>query len=292
MIYYWSALGNSHEFQKRILINNDKEWSVSDPTRQEKIIFWYQYNKSIIFFYSITNGKCIRDESRYTAPICYELLNYITSSFNGMENQHLGMIWKWFYLCFLSFLFDGPPMPSPCSPSSPPPPTDVVSAPLPWHTGQWWCGGHSGPPTVPAYHNGGTVGRGGRPPPGLPHTPLRACAINVLWAPYLLPPSTYTPQWGSPEVPSRSVKTPNTSVNHLLGGGVLPLIPPYHAHVNTMLRLMVDRRQPCRQVFTPVRTLDPYPLPGTLGDYLPCHLPLVRCFWLYPHHAEGVADHP
>ena len=76
-----------------------------------------------------------------------------------------------------------------CSHASSPPPADAISAPPPWLTWRWWCGGHSGPPTVPAYHNGGTIGRVGFPSPVWPWSPLHYCTRNVLWVVPLLSPS-------------------------------------------------------------------------------------------------------
>ena len=39
------------------------------------------------------------------------------------------------------------------------------------HSERWWHGGRSVPPTVPAFHNGGTMGGGGFPTPELPLCP-------------------------------------------------------------------------------------------------------------------------
>ena len=73
------------------------------------------------------------------------------------------------------------------------------------------------------------------------------------------PPPPDTPQKGSSAVPPHSGNTSDTSVDLLMGGGGgIPLIFSSHTLVNAMLCLPVDLQQPCHQVRTKFRALNPY----------------------------------
>ena len=108
--------------------------------------------------------------------------------------------WIWRTLRILA-TWNRPERPSPLYPSSTLLQDDTISAPLPCCNERWWFGCHSRPSKVPAYHNGGTVGVLGLPPPIWPWFPLCICKTNVLLVSPSLPPAPYTPQLVIPSVP-------------------------------------------------------------------------------------------
>ena len=114
--------------------------------------------------------KDILDTLGFTPTFRRFLTDVPSSSFNSagylppLDNFHTKPSWSapgiWKELTILAawHRFGRPLLWSISSPLSP---SDGIYAPSPWCTGQFCCGGHSGPPTVHAYQSRGTVGGGG-----------------------------------------------------------------------------------------------------------------------------------
>ena len=88
-------------------------------------------------------------------------------------------------------------------------------------------------------------------------------------------------------VSPNSGRKSDTSDIFLRGGG-LPLI----SHANSMMHLLVVRKQPRHQVYTTVWSLNPYPLSGLIGDTLSCHPPLITHLRLGTNRMAGAEEHP